>query len=72
MYSQATKGNRLTLLCAISIEGIESFIIVQGSVKGPLWAYFIREATELYLRKHKELNANDLLVLFDNVNIFPL
>jgi len=56
----------MSLLCAISVEGIESFIVVQGGVKKTVFCYFIREAVDKFLKKRKELAPEDLLLIYDN------
>ena len=60
------KGKSLTLLCAISIHGIEDFMIIQGGDKQLLWCYFINEVAERYLKNHTHLKKEDLLLVFDN------
>ena len=56
----------MSLLCAISVFGVESFLVVQGGVKKTVFCYFIREAVENFLKKHKGLAAKDLLLIYDN------
>ncbi len=36
-------GRILTLLTAISVFGVELFMIIQGSVNTLIWSYFITE-----------------------------
>ena len=50
----------------MSVYGVESFIVVQGGVKKPVFCYFIREAVEKFLKKYKALAAKDLLLIYDN------
>jgi hypothetical protein len=36
-------GRIMTLLCAISVFGVELFMFIEGSVDSPTWCYFISE-----------------------------
>ena len=56
----------MSLLCAISVNGIESFIIVQGGVKKTVFCYFIREAVDKFLKNREDLAPDDLLLIYDN------
>ena len=50
----------------MSVYGVESFLVVQGGVKKTVFCYFIREAAEKFLKKHKEVARKDLFLIYDN------
>ena len=51
----------------MSIEGVESFVIIQGGCKRGIWCYFIYEAVKRFLTKNKNrFKPEELLLIFDN------
>jgi hypothetical protein len=57
-----------SFLAAISIYGLESFMLVKGAVKQHTWCYFITEAAKNFYEKYeKDIEKfEDIILLYDN------
>ena len=60
------------MLAAISIFGCESFVLIEGGCKYPIWCYFVAEAFDRFHRKYSDIPKNDIVLIYDNAKMHTL